>query len=334
MSSLQELMAFAEHQDRVNQPWLGTAEKGVNGFMAGMDMRQKANKSQLDSRLKQLDIQGKEQELEGGAENRAALDRALKMLEIQEKMQKMRADATETRIKTNMAKGVGLLPIDDSEKNVLTGLFFQGINPKGNSPKTNTEMGKMMQMDEESGFIHLPEYSDGKLSIKPHKKVSEGDKYLKELRVKKAEQDEQEEVMKAATQAAQQHEYQRLTYGMSPEEIQGNAFNVNATKVTPDMVQKYFPAIKAFRAGDMKTYTKLMGTVESEIMLPLIDKDLEEEDYGNEFWLNASQKKKKVELEAMKEKYGGKKPAPPPARGKGGNKDYQSAVLNWKKGRK
>lgn len=117
MASLQEMMAYAENQDQVRNPWVGSIQKGVGGFVGGLQMGQQSRT--------------------------AALDRALKIIDIQEKMSKLQQTQQNMTIAANVAKGAGLLPLDPKEQGILNQVYFKNLNPDKNTPKINTEVGKM-----------------------------------------------------------------------------------------------------------------------------------------------------------------------------------------------
>jgi hypothetical protein len=120
MASLQELLAYAEHQDRVHNPGIGIVENAISGFSKG--------------------------QAQGAAMKKYALDRSLKLLEIKEKMQKMEQDQANFELTKGFAKAAGLLPLDENEEKAARVTAGANLGDGKDPQMTNTPKGKLTKL--------------------------------------------------------------------------------------------------------------------------------------------------------------------------------------------
>lgn len=284
MGSLSELVAVAEHQDRVRNPFQGTLEKGISGFMGGMGMRQQAERSKLDTHLK--------------------------MLEIAEKMQKMQAQAQEMEFQKNMGEAMGFIPLDDSKKASVTSTLFGMLGGDKNTPHVNTEMGKMQSpkmMDLiKSGQAKVHVDRGGKFSATFGAPGGDESASLKFQKEKYAEEKADKDAKSKAEMAekkygmsykfAQRHLYQQMIEA-NPE----LAGEQTLAKVVPsdDLIASFNPASELALTGKTVESDKLRETVSKKMKeSAAVDKELK--DLDGEMWLSKSQKARKAELQKMK----------------------------------
>lgn len=307
MGSLSELIALAEHQDRVKNPWIGAVEKGVGGFMAGRQMRADADRSRLDT--------------------------TLKMLEIREKMQKMEAEAQRMQSQKNFEEAMGFMPLDDSKKSSVTTTLFDMLGGDKNAPQVNTEMGKMRgsKMAEliKSGQARVHVDSSGKFSATFGSKDGEESASLK-LQKDKYAQEQAEKIRDLNYKFAQRHLYQQMI--TKDPNLAGEQ---TLAKVVPsdDLMASFTRASELALTGKTAESDKIRKEVSRKLNeQAALDNELKELD--GEMWLTKKQKKRKAELEAIKsgepvgqvKKPGDKSPVD--------TKKAETDFKNWLQGRK
>lgn len=319
MGSLSELIALAEHQDRVKNPWIGAVEKGVGGFMAGRQMRAQADNSRLDT--------------------------TLKMLEIQEKMQKMEAEAQRMQFQKNMGEAMGFFPLDDTKKTSVTTTLFGMLGGDKNTSQVNTEMGKMRgsKMAEliKSGQakVHLDEsgrYSatfgavggEDSASLKFQK-----EKYAEEKADKdaKAKVEMAEKVSSLNYKFAQRHLYQQMI--TENPELAGEQ---TLAKVVPsDDLMASFTRVSELAATGKTTESDRLRAEVSKRLSESAAVDRELKDLDGEMWLTKGQKARKAELEGIKSGKPAQKPdGKPKSQSKVDPKKAETDFKNWLQGRK
>lgn len=307
MGSLSELVAVAEHQDRVRNPLQGTLEKGISGFMGGMGMRQQAERSKLDTHLK--------------------------MLEIAEKMQKMQAQSQEMQFQRNMGEAMGFMPMDDSKKASVTSTLFGMLGGEKNTPHVNTEMGKMhspKMMDLiKSGQAKVHMDHGGKFSMTfGGNSGADGEsaslKFQKEKYAEeKAEKESKSKVELAEKISSLNYKFaQRHLYQQMIAENPDLAGEQTLAKVVPsdDLMASFTRASELAATGKTVESDKLRAEVSKRATESYaVDKELK--DLDGEMRLSKSQKARKAELQKMKG-------------GVSGEADPAADFRNFMKGRK
>lgn len=138
MSTLQEMMAFADRQSGIDDPLAGNVQHGIMGFMAGQEQKKVAAKQKLDTYLKLLDIQEKVGKIKQAEQERKTQESFV-----------------------NMMKANGMIPYSEDEKNIVRRNMNNAIGEDPlPTPEVNTESGKLGTMLKES-YDMLPTY-DGK----------------------------------------------------------------------------------------------------------------------------------------------------------------------------
>jgi hypothetical protein len=174
------------------------------------------------------------------AQDNKRLDRYKKLLDLQETISKIKTERMNQAVFGNMAKGMGVLPMEDPEMDNARGVAHDSIG-KDNTPVAKTQGNKLLDFINREG-LSSASYGPGGFSFSFGKK----DKAEKDPLARRAK------TIGLATEAAQ-------------NEIAGKE-GVDPMTGRPrqprnDEVMKYIPAFESFLSGDDAAYKERMDKI-------------------------------------------------------------------------
>lgn len=220
MASLSELVNAAQvtQQAQNQNPLAKVAESALSGGFTGMALRRQDQKD--------------------------SMDRYVKLLDVQEKLAKIDTERLNQRITSNVAKSVGVLPMDSGEAMNARAVASDAMIPADDVPVVNTQQGKLarlMKGQRLAGFS----LSGGKVDFqfKGPREAADRDPAAR-----------REKIMKLATDAAQREwDQSQMPKAMPGQTSFGRPPN--------DVVKKYLRAMTAYVDGDTATYDEEMKKV-------------------------------------------------------------------------
>lgn len=216
MASLSELLAYADYQakNKRENSFAGGLSSLVESALSGYEYGDKLKQRQLDRKIKLLDLQKTQGEIEAQAQN--------------------------TRITQNLAKALGINPLNEPEAANARSVALDSVTVT-KPPADNTSAGRINAIHTGDGDYNIVPGSFGKGGLTfDFKKAKEKSDTEKDPTTRNAR------IRQDAEQAARREKYNTIASIVGPEEAQ-KYVNVQPTE---DEIQKFIPEMESYLEGD------------------------------------------------------------------------------------
>lgn len=222
MASLSEMLQYADYiaknkqENSIGGQLAGLLQSGLSGYEAG----QKIRSNNLDQKIKQIDLQKQQADLEQTAQN--------------------------TRITKNLGQAMGILPLDDSSVDAARSTALDDATHT-TPPADNTNRGRIKSIHTGAGDYDVVPGSIGKSGMTFDFKAAKSDKAPKDPAADNAR------VRAQAEAAARREKYNNIASLVGPEEAQ----KFSNVQPTEDEVQKFIPEMDSYLNGNKATAENL-----------------------------------------------------------------------------